>query len=79
MRCQIAGRSHLSGSVVIEDEAKLWANCTLKDGVRIGAGATVGMGALVNHDVLPGQTVATLPAIRLQKLAQFVHNFKWGR
>lgn len=78
-RCQIAGRTHLSGSVVVRDDARLWANCTIKDGVEIGASAIVGMGANVSNDVGEKQTVAILPAIALKKLAQFVHNFKWGR
>lgn len=78
-RCQIAGRTHISGSVVVEDGARLWANCTIKDGVRIGANSVVGMGANVSDDVTANQTVAILPAITLKKLARFVHELKWGR
>lgn len=79
INCSIAGRSHISGSVVIGTNCRLWANCTIKDYVRIGDNAVVGMGALVNHDVPKGDTVSSLYAISLKRLAKFVYTTRWGK
>lgn len=53
----------LAGDVIVEDGALIGANATvLHGGIRIGAGATVGAGAVVTRDVLPGATVVGVPA-----------------
>jgi acetyltransferase-like isoleucine patch superfamily enzyme len=49
-------------SVVVEDGASLGANCTILPGIRIGARAMVGAGAVVTRDVDAGAIVAGNPA-----------------
>jgi sugar O-acyltransferase (sialic acid O-acetyltransferase NeuD family) len=58
---------HCNGNVHIEDHAYLGAGCVLKQGTPdapliIGAGAIVGMGAVVTRSVAPGTTVVGNPA-----------------
>jgi acetyltransferase-like isoleucine patch superfamily enzyme len=48
--------------VVIEDDVWIGYNATILKGVRVGAGAVVAPGALVNRDVPPGAYVAGNPA-----------------
>lgn len=51
-----------TGEVIIGRDVVVGANSTILPGVRIGDGATVGAGALVNRDVPPGALVAGVPA-----------------
>lgn len=56
-----------NGNVAIGDRAYLGAGCTLRQGkpgapLEIGAGAVVGMGAVVTKNVPPGVTVVGNPA-----------------
>lgn len=56
-----------NGNVVVEDGAYLGAGCILRQGkpgapLIIGAGATVGMGAVVTKSVPPGEVVMGNPA-----------------
>jgi sugar O-acyltransferase (sialic acid O-acetyltransferase NeuD family) len=58
---------HVSGWVTIGAEAFLGTGAVTVDGredrpLRIGAGATVGAGAVVTRDVAPGTTVVGVPA-----------------
>lgn len=58
---------HCNGSVRIEDHAYLGTGAVIKQGtperpVTIGAGAIVGMGAVVTKDVAPNTTVVGNPA-----------------
>jgi acetyltransferase-like isoleucine patch superfamily enzyme len=48
--------------VVIEDDVWIGYNATILKGVRVGAGATIAPGALVNRDVPPGVQVTGNPA-----------------
>jgi acetyltransferase-like isoleucine patch superfamily enzyme len=48
--------------VVIEDDVWIGYNATILKGVRVGAGAAIAPGALVNRDVPPGTYVAGNPA-----------------
>lgn len=50
------------GPIVIEDNVWIGANCTITDGVRIGAGAVVGANSVVTRDVGANQIVAGVPA-----------------
>ena len=57
----------LGGNVIVEDHAYIGAGAMIRQGtaenpVRIGYGATIGMGAVVLHDVPEGATVAGVPA-----------------
>ena len=61
-----------NGNVRIEDHAYIGTGAILKQGTPdkpliIGAGATVGMGAVVTKDVAPGATVIGNPARSLVK------------
>lgn len=56
-------REYRTGEVVIGRDVVLGANSTILAGVRIGDGALVGAGALVNRDVPPGVLVAGVPAV----------------
>jgi acetyltransferase EpsM len=52
----------LAGNVTIEDGAYLGIGAAVRDGVRIGRHALVGMGAVVTRDVPAGAVVAGVPA-----------------
>ncbi len=47
---------------VVERRASLGSGSVVLGGIRIGAGAIVGAGAVVTHDVGPGEVVAGVPA-----------------
>ena len=47
---------------VVEHGVSLGSGCVVLGGVRIGAGALVGAGAVVTRDVGPGEVVAGVPA-----------------
>lgn len=47
---------------VIERRASLGSGAVILGGVRVGADALVGAGAVVTRDVAPGETVAGVPA-----------------
>lgn len=46
----------------VERGASIGSGAVVLSGVRIGADALVGAGAVVTHDVAPGETVAGVPA-----------------
>jgi sugar O-acyltransferase (sialic acid O-acetyltransferase NeuD family) len=52
----------VSGKVAIEPNCYIGATAALREGVRIGAGALVGMGSIVVADIGSGITVAGVPA-----------------
>jgi sugar O-acyltransferase (sialic acid O-acetyltransferase NeuD family) len=61
-----------NGNIVIEDFAYIGTGAIIKQGtpdkpLRIGAGAVVGMGAVVTKDVAPGETVIGNPARPMQR------------
>lgn len=55
----------LGGSVRVGEAAYIGMNASVRQGISIGAHATVGMGAVVLEDVPPHQTWAGVPARRL--------------
>jgi len=53
------------GETIVGDGAAIGANSTILPGVRIGAWAMIGAGAVVTHDVAPYELVVGTPARRL--------------
>lgn len=62
MRIPIMQQGHTPGSIIIDDDVWLGANCVITPNVRIGKGAIVGAGAVVTHDVPPYAIVGGVPA-----------------
>ena len=52
----IMDQGHTRGTIVIEDDVWIGANCVLTANIHIGKGAIVGAGAVVTHDV-PAYTI----------------------
>lgn len=50
------------GGIVIEDDALLGVGAIVLDGVRIGKGAVIGAGSVVNHDIPKHSVAVGLPA-----------------
>lgn len=55
------------GEIEIGRDVMIGANVTILPGVRIGDGAVVAAGALVNRDVLPGEFVGGVPVRTLKR------------
>jgi acetyltransferase-like isoleucine patch superfamily enzyme len=49
-------------STIVERRASIGSGAVIMAGVRVGAEALIGAGAVVTHDVPPGETVAGVPA-----------------
>lgn len=58
----IIKQGHAEGSVIIEEDVWIGANCVITPDVRIGRGAIVGAGAVVTRNVAPFAIVAGVPA-----------------
>jgi sugar O-acyltransferase (sialic acid O-acetyltransferase NeuD family) len=58
----VGANSTVCGYATIGTGAYLAPGCVVRDGVKIGEFATVGVGAVVLHDVEPGSTVIGNPA-----------------
>jgi UDP-2-acetamido-3-amino-2,3-dideoxy-glucuronate N-acetyltransferase len=52
---------------VIEDDVSIGAGAVILPGLRLGQGCTVGAGAVVTHDIPPGEVWVGLPASRLRR------------
>ena len=75
----IVGCTDISGSVVIEDRAYIAPSVCTTNNIRIGKGAYIGLGAVVNEDVPAGAVWTGYPAqdIRDYKAKQkYLSNFK---
>lgn len=69
--CEIAGRTHTSGSVQIGKNCFIGANCSIKESIIIGDNCTVGIGAVVIKNIDDNITVMGLEALNLRSLAKF--------
>ena len=58
---------YIASPPVIEDGASVGAGAIILPGVNIGAGAMIGAGAVVTHDVEPGEIVVGIPARPLDR------------
>jgi UDP-3-O-[3-hydroxymyristoyl] glucosamine N-acyltransferase len=63
----ITAQVNISGSNVIEDDVWIAPNATIRGWIRIGEGATIGMGAVVTKNVPAGETWVGNPARKLEK------------
>ena len=66
-------------ATVVEDRASLGSAAVVLGGVRIGAGALVGAGAVVTRDVAPGETVVGVPARVIAREAAVIPTASAGR
>jgi UDP-3-O-[3-hydroxymyristoyl] glucosamine N-acyltransferase len=60
--CMIVAHSLLGGSSIIEDNTYIAMSAVIRDGIKIGKGAMVGMGSVVTRDVPKGVVVMGVPA-----------------
>jgi len=58
----IKQQGYKAQGVIIEDDVWVGANCCILDGVRVGHGAIIAAGAVVNRDVAPYDIVGGVPA-----------------
>lgn len=58
----IMRQGHQPGTVIIEDDVWIGANCVITPDVRIGRGAVVGAGAVVTRNVAPFTIAGGVPA-----------------
>jgi acetyltransferase-like isoleucine patch superfamily enzyme len=71
---KIREAGHESRPIWIGAEVWIGRGVTVLGGVTIGNGATVGANAVVTHDVLPGATVAGVPAREINRPAELTRN-----
>lgn len=64
-RIPIMFQGHVPGSVIIENDVWIGANCVVTPDVRIGRGAIIGAGAVVTHDVDPFTIMGGVPARKI--------------
>lgn len=71
--CEIGAFVHvgpgvkLAGGVCVEEDVFLGLGACVLPRVRVGAGSTVGAGAVVVRDVQPGSTVVGVPAVPVKR------------
>jgi len=65
--CVIASSSALSGTTVLEDRCYIGAGSKLREGIRVGHDAIVGMGAIVVKSVDEESVVMGIPAKEVRK------------
>jgi acetyltransferase-like isoleucine patch superfamily enzyme len=66
----IADRTEMDGDIVIGDNVWIGMNANILKGVRIGDGAVIAAGAVVNRDVPPGMLAAGVPAKVIRPICQ---------
>lgn len=65
--------AHLAGAVHVEEDATVGANACVLRGLRVGARAVVGAGAVVTADVPADTVVVGVPARPLPRLTEVSH------
>ena len=65
--CMVIAQSLLAGSCILENNVYVAMCAMIRDGIRIGKNATVGMGAVVTKDVPANITVIGVPARPIKK------------
>lgn len=60
--CIIVAQSLLGGSSIVEDNVYIAMSAVIRDGIKIGKGAMIGMGSVVTRDVPKGFVVMGVPA-----------------
>ncbi len=63
----ITAQVNISGSNLIEDDVWIAPNASIIGWIKIGKGATIGMGAVVTKDIPAGETWVGNPARKLEK------------
>ncbi len=58
----VTSQPHSRGSITIEDDVWIGANCVVTRNVRVGRGSIIGAGSVVTRDVPPGVVAAGVPA-----------------
>jgi UDP-3-O-[3-hydroxymyristoyl] glucosamine N-acyltransferase len=66
----LSAGSILAGYVEIGEHVHISAGASIKNRIRIGSDATIGMAARIYKDVKEGQTVLNAPAVTLDEMAQ---------
>lgn len=72
-RCKVIALAIIGGSCVIGDDAWIAPASAIRDWRNIGAGAVVGLGAVVTKDVAAGETVVGNPA---KPMVKTEHRYK---
>jgi len=65
--CTICAQTDISARTIIEDNVWIAQSAAVRQGLRIGRDAFVGMGAVVVRDVDAGETVTGVPARVMSK------------
>jgi UDP-3-O-[3-hydroxymyristoyl] glucosamine N-acyltransferase len=65
--CLVIAHAMIGGSCVIGDGAWIAPNASILQKIQIGAGSTVGLGAVVLEDVPPNEIWAGVPARRIEQ------------
>lgn len=61
-------RKHITQEIIIEDGAWIGAAAIILQGVKVGKGAVVGAGSIVNKNVEPFTLVAGVPAQKIKDI-----------
>lgn len=62
----IAMQGNDKKGIIIEDDVWIGHGCSILDGIRIGKGAVIAAGSVVNNDVEPYSVVGGIPALLIK-------------
>lgn len=69
--CRLAAAAMVAGSTVLEDDVWVGPNATISNGLTLGSGCQISLGAVVIKDVDPGQKVSGNFAIEHKSFLRF--------